>query len=115
MEGKSAYLKRGGLTAGEIYRVTTNCEKSAETIVPRNREGSNNSKCRIEMYVPNICPTECETEVMPCFPSKSLSPGNNLSVSSWIAIITSDNDIDSCNNANKIVVIINTVISHLNT
>ena len=35
MEGKSAYLKRGGLTAGEIYRVTTNCEKSAEPIVVR--------------------------------------------------------------------------------
>ena len=33
MEGKSVHLKRGGLTAGEIYRVTTNCEKSAEPIV----------------------------------------------------------------------------------
>ena len=44
--------------------VTTNYEKSAEVIVPRKKtwEGPNNSNCRIGMYVPNICPTECETE-----------------------------------------------------
>ena len=44
--------------------VTTNGEKSAEVIVPRKKtwEGPNNSNCRIVMYVPNICPTECETE-----------------------------------------------------
>ena len=33
LKGKSAHLKRGGLTAMEKNRVTTNCEKSAEPIV----------------------------------------------------------------------------------
>ena len=39
-------------------------KKSAEVVVPRKKtwEGLNNSKCRIVMYVPNICPTMCETE-----------------------------------------------------
>ena len=31
--------------------VTTNCEKSAEVIVPRNWEGLNNSNSLIEIYV----------------------------------------------------------------
>ena len=36
--------------------VTKNYEKSAEGIVPRNREGLNNSKQRIEMYVSEKSP-----------------------------------------------------------
>ena len=38
--------------------VTTNCEKSAEAIVPREKtwEGLNNSKRQFEMYVPSNNP-----------------------------------------------------------
>ena len=46
--------------------VTTNCEKSAEVIVPKKkkffREGLNNSKRQFEMYVSNINLTRCEIE-----------------------------------------------------
>ena len=33
MERKSVHLKRGGLARGSVSPVTTNCEKSAESIV----------------------------------------------------------------------------------
>ena len=48
--------------SGLISRVTTNCEKSAEVIVPRNREGPNNSKRQIEMYVPIMKSDRSEIE-----------------------------------------------------
>ena len=42
--------------------VTKNCEKSAEVIAPRSREGLNNSKSLIEMYVSNANQTKYKIE-----------------------------------------------------
>ena len=39
---KDCVLTRGGLTGRRKPVVTTNCEKSAEAIVPVHREGLNN-------------------------------------------------------------------------
>ena len=50
--------------SGIISRVTTNCEKSAEVIVAERifREGLNNSKRQVEMYVTTMKSDRSEIE-----------------------------------------------------